>query len=237
MVIEMKGHTYNNQCNNCGKYHKHPKGMLNKKHSEQFKLLISKILTGKKHPPRTEHWKQKQRLSKLGKKFSFETKQKMSIKQKNKILTSTHKQRIRMALIGHKLKPETIEKIRFKRLHQVFPIQDTLPEQLFQKELIKNNIPYFTHKIISNICQCDIFIEPNIVIFVDGCYWHGCEQCFNKQKMSNWILIRQTADNLITLKLRKNNFIVLRFWEHEIYNHLNILITKIKNQMQVKEYV
>ncbi len=37
----MKGHNFG-ECKKCGKLHKHPKGMLNKKHSEKTKKVISK---------------------------------------------------------------------------------------------------------------------------------------------------------------------------------------------------
>lgn len=113
-----------------------------------------------------------------------------------------------------------------RRLRQIMPTKDTYIEIAIQTRLKELNIPFITHKTV--IGQPDIFIEPNICIFADGCYWHGCEQCSDKNKMSNWIKARKISDILITQKLQNSGYIVLRFWEHDIKNDIDNIINNIK---------
>lgn len=105
-----------------------------------------------------------------------------------------------------------------KRLKQVFPVKDTFIEIKLQNKLKDLEIKFIPHYPI--LGQPDIFIEPNICIFVDGCYWHGCEQCYNRNRMSNWIKARKVADLLIAQKLINDGYVVLRLWEHEINNNI-----------------
>ncbi len=114
---------------------------------------------------------------------------------------------------------EIKRKIRICRLKQLFPLKDTLIELRLQNKLTELNILFEKHKTV--IGQPDIFIQPNICIFADGCYWHGCEQCYDKNKMSSWIKQRKAADILITQKLQNEGYVVLRFWEHDIKNNLD----------------
>jgi len=115
---------------------------------------------------------------------------------------------------------ETINKFREARMKIIIPRKDTYPEILIQKILEKNNIKFETHKPI--LGQPDIFIEPNICIFVDGCFWHGCEKCFDKNYFNKYgrvfsrIRAIKVKDILITQSLINKGYIVLRFWEHEI---------------------
>jgi len=93
------------------------------------------------------------------------------------------------------------------RLHTIFPKKDTSIEILLQEELRRHKISYEKH--ISLPGQPDIFIEPNICIFADGCYWHGCPQC-------GYVELRPNKDRTITSKLETMGYKVLRFWEHTI---------------------
>ena len=116
--------------------------------------------------------------------------------------------------MGREISERAKDIIRQKRLHRVYPAKDTKIEIKVQEGLRNCGIEFEKHKAI--IGQPDIFIEPNICILIDGCYWHGCEKCFDRNKMENKILAIKTRDNLVTGKLRQDGYIVLRFWEHDI---------------------
>lgn len=130
---------------------------------------------------------------------------------------------------------EVREKLRIARLNQILPTKDTSIEILLQNKLKEHGIPFSIHKKILNLTQPDIFIEPNICIFADGCFWHSCEKCFDKNYFNkpsplfNKIRLRKVSDILITQKLINEGYIVLRFWEHEINNDLDNCINKIKD--------
>jgi very-short-patch-repair endonuclease len=42
--------------------------------------------------------------------------------------------------------------------------------------LKEDGIAYTREKAIGR-CHMDVFIEPNICIEINGCYWHSCESC------------------------------------------------------------
>lgn len=58
------------------------KGRPGRKLTDEERAHLSRIKTGKKHPPRSDEWREKQRLAQTGRKHSAETKQKMSEKQR-----------------------------------------------------------------------------------------------------------------------------------------------------------
>lgn len=65
------------------------------------------------------------------------------------------------------------------------------------------------------------FRRERVVVFVDGCFWHGCPKHSNlpinnrpfwKKKLSANI----ARDRLVTRTLRKHGWRVLRIWEHDL---------------------
>jgi len=120
---------------------------------------------------------------------------------------------------------ETLEKIRQARMKQKFPTKETHIEKKLYSFLSKFNIPFNKHYPILKKYQPDAFIKPNICIFVDGCFWHGCPSCRNfiKYKPEN-----HNRDIKIDSDLKNNGFIVLRFWEHEFkYENMINIATEI----------
>jgi len=86
----------------------------------------------------------------------------------------------------------------------------------------------------------DIFIEPNIVIFSDGCWWHGCEKCYNRNKFNIRQLKSKIRDIFIIAKLIENDYKVLRFWEHDINNNFEEVLDEIIfaiNERKIKDKI
>jgi DNA mismatch endonuclease, patch repair protein len=80
------------------------------------------------------------------------------------------------------------------------------------------------------------FPTVKLVIFLDGCFWHGCKYCGHIPKTNSafWrmkIVGNQTRDRRNNRKLRTNGFTVLRFWEHSLQNQndLRNILLKVKN--------
>lgn len=116
------------------------------------------------------------------------------------------------------------EKLKIARRKQIQPYQDTSIEKKLQLLLNNENIIFRTHEPM--LGQPDIFIEPNICIFADGCYWHACPTCFteNMKSFSN----KTSKDKNISKRLINDGYIVLRFWEHEINNNITQCLKIIK---------
>ncbi|MFH1473800.1 MAG: NUMOD3 domain-containing DNA-binding protein [Candidatus Aenigmatarchaeota archaeon] len=124
--------------------------------------------------------------------------------------------------LGSKNSVEQNKKISEARLRQKIPHKDTYPEMLVQKCLAERNINFTTHYSI--LGQPDIFIKPNICVFIDGCYWHGCPVHFPEKINTNDIKISEA--------LRKQGYTVIRIWEHEIKNNTTKCINKIMESIE-----
>ena len=129
---------------------------------------------------------------------------------------------------GKKHLPASRKKIIEKRLHQVFPQKDAKSTEIpLQKQLKENNIKFEKHKPI--LGQPDIFIKPNICIFTDGDFWHANPNQWLKHgvkqkgfKLNDHVIGKKTAkdvwdyDQKITDTLKKDGYVILRFWETEL---------------------
>ncbi len=129
---------------------------------------------------------------------------------------------------------ETINKIKKARLKQIFPKKDTVPEKVFEDELKKYKINYKKHISLYPICQPDFFIEPNIVIFIDGDYWHANPKYLTKRgqkKLTQAQLKNIKRDRIHNIKLLERGFIVLRFWENDIKNNPQVCLNITKSHI------
>jgi DNA mismatch endonuclease (patch repair protein) len=70
--------------------------------------------------------------------------------------------------------------------------------------------------------RVDIVFGPSkVAVFVDGCFWHGCEEhCPRPPKVNTWywpakIARNQARDADTSVRLAEAGWIVLRVWEHE----------------------
>lgn len=66
-----------------------------------------------------------------------------------------------------------------------------------------------------------VFRAERIVIFTDGCFWHGCPRCrkIPSSNTSYWeskISRNRKRDRMTSAELRRQGFTVLRFWEHDL---------------------
>lgn len=65
------------------------------------------------------------------------------------------------------------------------------------------------------------FRRQRVVVFVDGCFWHGCPKHFNMpvNNRAFWkekLFANKQRDQLVTKTLRKQRWQVIRVWEHEL---------------------
>lgn len=64
-------------------------------------------------------------------------------------------------------------------------------------------------------------ISRKVVIFVDGCFWHGCPRCYkapttNTGYWANKLDRNKANDHKVTEYLLSKDYTVLRFWEHDV---------------------
>jgi len=80
------------------------------------------------------------------------------------------------------------------------------------------------------------FPHHGLVVFVDGCFWHGCPHCGHipKTRTSFWrakITRNGERDRRIVRGLRKQGLVVMRIWEHSLANPQNArrVLERIRN--------
>ncbi len=67
-----------------------------------------------------------------------------------------------------------------------------------------------------------VFAKEHVVIFVDGCFWHGCPYCRRKLPETNSEYWKRKIKRNVALaksnnrRLRKDGWTVIRIWEHEL---------------------
>lgn len=65
------------------------------------------------------------------------------------------------------------------------------------------------------------FRRERVVVFVDGCFWHGCPKCYraptsNKAYWLSKVQRNRQRDQRVTRHLRNLDWKVVRVWEHEL---------------------
>lgn len=73
-----------------------------------------------------------------------------------------------------------------------------------------------------------VFRVPRVVVFVDGCFWHGCLKCSAppKSNQSYWsvkIAKNVARDRRNRKELRARGWKVLRVWEHAFGNPSSVV--------------
>ena len=68
-----------------------------------------------------------------------------------------------------------------------------------------------------------VFLKYKLAIFVDGCFWHGCNlHCrlpkANSEYWQNKIRRNIKRDLFVNMLFQKRGWNVIRIWEHEIKN-------------------
>ena len=80
-----------------------------------------------------------------------------------------------------------------------------------------------------------LFPDEQIAVFVDGCFWHGCQRCGHVPKSNSrfWrakIRRNQERDRFYSSALRRRGYRVLRFWEHHL-SDLEFCLSKIQRSL------
>lgn len=112
--------------------------------------------------------------------------------------------------------------------------RDTKVEVIFRKAIWNQGIRGY--RIDVNLPgRPDIYFPRyEIAVFIDGCFWHKCPECYSEPKSNKeyWLpKIERNAsrDRINEEKLNDLGIIVIRFWEHEIKKDLDKTIAKFNN--------
>ncbi len=89
------------------------------------------------------------------------------------------------------------------------------------KLMRKHGITGWRRRVVLSGKPDFVFARQRVAVFVDGCFWHGCpKHCrMPKGNRSYWaakIGNNIARDALVTRRLRRAGWRVLRVWEHEL---------------------
>ena len=119
--------------------------------------------------------------------------------------------------------PEQIEGARIRRSKQIFPFKDTSIELAIQQLLVLLNVPFEKHRTLDSLGiisrfkyhQVDIVIPGHkLIIECDGDYWHDYPEGTEK-------------DSRINEDVENSGWRMLRLWENEIKNDLDVCMQRI----------
>lgn len=111
-----------------------------------------------------------------------------------------------------------------RRRHMArFSRRDTAPELALRRELHQRGRRFFVDRPVSTRCRVRpdlVFPRARIAVFVDGCFWHFCEEHAHlpKANAEMWrrkLLANRRRDARNEAILTAEGWRVLRFWEHE----------------------
>ena len=104
----------------------------------------------------------------------------------------------------------------------------TRPEKALASGLWRRGVRYFTHEGYKSVTGEQLSGNPDmvlpkkgIVIFVDGCFWHGCLECrkhsgLSSQSWVNKIDTNRNRDLRVTRGLADAGWTVFRIPEHDV---------------------
>lgn len=103
------------------------------------------------------------------------------------------------------------------------PRRDTAPELALRRELFRRGLRYRVDRPLDGRRRrrADLtFVSARVVVFVDGCFWHGCPEHgtaprANAAWWADKLAANAARDADTDAYLRGTGWTVLRFWEHE----------------------
>jgi len=71
-----------------------------------------------------------------------------------------------------------------------------------------------------------VFVNRKIAVFVDGCFWHKCPQCYIELKSNRGYCLKKIDKNVkrdkkINELLKKTGWKVIRLREHQLKENFN----------------
>lgn len=118
-----------------------------------------------------------------------------------------------MDKIDKKARSEVMSKVRSK---------NTRLELTFFDLLINSGLSSFSTHVEKLPGKPDIvFDAEKVIVFLDSCYWHGCPKhlrmpATNIEYWQNKIKKNKIRDRRYTAELKKNGWLIVRVWEHEL---------------------
>lgn len=113
--------------------------------------------------------------------------------------------------------------------------RDTKPEMLLRKALWSRGVRGYRVHPKGITGKPDVaFIGKKVLVFVDGCFYHKCPDCFVAPSSNTgyWgpkLDRNQQRDAEVTTALESEGWTVVRVWEHEIEKDVQAAVSRIES--------
>ena len=117
------------------------------------------------------------------------------------------------------------------------PSERTSLEQLLAREMWTAGIRgWRRHTRVAGAKPDFVFSRKKLVIFVDGCFWHGCPQCGKRPATNTTYWSAKLARNaerdaLQTSTLIEAGWKVLRIWGHELESTPQLCAQRVRETL------
>lgn len=120
---------------------------------------------------------------------------------------------------------------KLKKKSRSLKKKNTEPEKKMYSILSKIGIYFETEKIVGNKIF-DFFIPSiNLLIEVDGDYWHGNPDKYNKKEYNKIQKRNRRNDKYKNSIAKVNGFELKRFWENDLLNSEQKILNEISNDI------
>jgi DNA mismatch endonuclease (patch repair protein) len=130
---------------------------------------------------------------------------------------------------GYK-KPSRKTSLRMRAVRQIH----TPGELRLRSALWRVGLRYRTHRLVGKAKPDLVFRNSKVVVFVDGCFWHGCPVHY-KAPVNNadfWrrrLETNRARDRRNDEDLTRQGWRVLRYWECDLRRRLDATIEEIRD--------
>ncbi|AKF82685.1 DNA glycosylase [Myxococcus fulvus 124B02] len=87
-----------------------------------------------------------------------------------------------------------------------------------------------------------VFPKARVALFIDGCFWHGCPEHYVRPRTRNDFWSAKLSGNVMrdrkqTLLLEAAGWRICRFWEHEIFESLSLVVDTVRAALHRSEWI
>jgi DNA mismatch endonuclease (patch repair protein) len=126
-------------------------------------------------------------------------------------------------------KSDTVSKVM-----SAIKTKETGPEIRLRKALFKAGLRGYRKNMKGLPGKPDIvYTKKRTAIFINGCYWHGCERCgweppkHNTEYWANKIDKNRQRDLKKAEQLKAMGYVTVTVWEHEIKEGVDSVVEKL----------
>jgi len=114
---------------------------------------------------------------------------------------------------------------------------DTKPEVLLRRVLWALGWRYRLGRRVLGVRPDLVFVGLHAVVFVDGCFWHGCPDHYVPPRSRRGFWEEKLRGNVErdvrqTRELEEQGWMVIRVWEHEVWRGAEVAAARVAKQLE-----